>query len=154
IEGAIIMNFNQEIVLKLTYAGFTTRHLHKMLSYDTSLNFIDDYDEFLNFISKSNFNYNKMFVMYNTYRDSDIEELVKNIEDQNIEFDFCKQSGYPNVLKQIYDYTLMLFGQGDMKLLNHSKILAIVGSRKATTYAEQICDTLKPSFVKANITIV
>lgn len=71
------MNFNQEIVLKLTYAGFTTRHLHKMLSYDTSLNFIDDHDEFLNFISKSNFNYNKMFAMYNRYRDSDIEDLVK-----------------------------------------------------------------------------
>src|SRR5699024_2907724 len=35
-----------------------------------------------------------------------------------------------------------------------SKMLAIVGSRKATTYTEQICDTLIPSLVKANITIV
>lgn len=148
------MNFNQETVLKLTYAGFTTRHLHKMLRYDTSLNFINDQNEFLNFISKSNFNYNKMIEIYNRYRDSDIEKLVNNLKAQNIKFVFSNQPGYPNLLKQIYDYPLMLFGQGDMNLLNHSKMLSIVGSRKATTYTEQICDTLIPSLVKANITIV
>ncbi|WP_229726505.1 DNA-processing protein DprA [Mammaliicoccus stepanovicii] len=144
----------QQIILKLIHSGFTTRHLHSMLKYNTDLSFVNERDEFLNFINKSAFNFTHMLNMYKMYKYSDINEILEALSNKQIQLVFYNQHTYPHHLKQIFDYPLVLFCIGDISLLNHPKKLAIVGSRNATSYTEQICDSLICELVKSDITIV
>nr|WP_263313506.1 DNA-processing protein DprA [Mammaliicoccus sp. Marseille-Q6498] len=148
------MDVFQETVLKLVYSGFTTQQIHKMKRYDTQLAFVNDRHAFIHFMGKNVKNYNKMVEMYNRYQDSEIDLIVDSISKRNIQMIFSNQEDYPFLLKEIYDYPFIIFGRGNMNLLYNQRKLAIVGSRKATTYTEQLCNVLVPDLVRHNITIV
>lgn len=148
------MNNYQQTILKLIYAGYTTNHIHKMLRYDSTLSFVAYRREFSNFIYKSGLNYNNMLEMYTKYVSSDIDKILKAMHIRNIKLLFSDDENYPRLLKEIYDYPLVLFGIGDMSILNNEKKLAIVGSRKATTYSEQICNAIIPKLINTKIAIV
>ncbi|WP_281512497.1 DNA-processing protein DprA [Mammaliicoccus vitulinus] len=148
------MNHYQQTVLRLVYAGYTTNHMHKMLRYDQTLHFVDSRNEFLEFIYKSGFNYNNMVEMYSKYECSDIDKILAALHHRNIKLLFSDDEAYPRLLKEIYDFPLALFGIGDLSILNNERKLAIVGSRKATTYSEQICHAIIPKLINENIVVV
>ncbi len=61
-------------------------------------------------------------------------------------------NNYPKLLKQIYLPPVILYYKGE-ELGEESK-LAIVGSRKANSYSEKVCNYLVPELVKNDFTIV
>ena len=60
-----------------------------------------------------------------------IDEIIDNSKQCHSEIVVFDDPSYPHLLKQIYDPPLVLFVQGNQKLLNQSQ-LAIVGSRSAS----------------------
>lgn len=55
---------------------------------------------------------------------------------------------YPKRLKHCCDAPILVFVKGNIEVLNHSKIISIVGTRKASDYGKKVCenliDTLSP----------
>jgi DNA processing protein len=73
------------------------------------------------------------------------------IEQHKIKLLTIADESYPALLKEIYSPPTVLYYLGDFF---DKKNLAIVGSRKATNYGQQIIDTIVPDLVAAGYTIV
>ncbi|MBM6860999.1 DNA-protecting protein DprA, partial [Clostridium saudiense] len=63
--------------------------------------------------------------------------LFKYINENNINYITINSEYYPEKLKEIDDAPYVLFYKGDLSLLNHNMV-AIVGSRKNSTYGEVV----------------
>ena len=61
---------------------------------------------------------------------------------------------YPEMLKGIADFPLMLYYKGDFNNVNFDKTVAFVGSRRASTYAKEILGKIVSEFKGLDITIV
>lgn len=64
-------------------------------------------------------------------------ELLKYMNKNNISYVTINSINYPKGLKEIDDSPYVLFYKGDISLLNYNMV-AIVGSRKNTTYGEVV----------------
>ncbi|MDF2556742.1 MAG: dprA [Bacillales bacterium] len=61
---------------------------------------------------------------------------------------------YPESLKEIHQPPWILYCKGDTRLLNEETILAVIGTRKPTTYGIQVTNHLIPEIIQAGIPIV
>lgn len=61
---------------------------------------------------------------------------------------------YPKLLKEIKDPPAELYVRGDLTVFQAPKFLAVVGSRKATSYGRQAIERLLPPVARAGIVIV
>jgi len=61
------------------------------------------------------------------------------IQKENINVHYFLDETYPNRLKHCADSPIVLFQKGNVDL-NASKMISIVGTRKATTYGTQFCE--------------
>ncbi len=61
---------------------------------------------------------------------------------------------YPNTLTNIYQQPWILYAKGNVNLLTHQRILAIIGTRMPTQYGNDVLKVLVPDFVSAGISIV
>ena len=59
---------------------------------------------------------------------------------------------YPQKLREIYRPPLILFAQGNLKLLQEN-VITIVGSRQATDYSQLVLNKIVPQLVKSNFVI-
>lgn len=66
---------------------------------------------------------------------------------------FFGQKEYPKLLSEIFDPPMILYCRGNTDLLNTISV-AIVGSRKHTSYSRSILESIIPQLVSAKITIV
>lgn len=69
------------------------------------------------------------------------EQELHFLEKHNIQPYFYLDAGYPQRLKHCVDAPLMLYFRGN-SLLNHKKVVAIVGTRQASEYGKEICGQL------------
>lgn len=81
------------------------------------------------------------------------EKVVKDIEKYAIQTLFYTHPDYPRRLKQCVDAPLLIYTKGTVDF-NHSKFVAIVGTRNETRYGKRICKELIQSFVGSNIIVV
>ncbi len=82
----------------------------------------------------------------------DIEQIIDKIEKCNIEYIILTDERYPEMLKEIYDPPPVLFYKGDISQVNPA--LAIVGSRKSTSYGREIAKKLSYQLAQRGITVV
>src|SRR5690606_12540679 len=78
-----------------------------------------------------------------------VDHILKN----NISTFYFEEESYPRRLLQCVDAPLLLFKQGEFDL-NNQKIVAIVGTRNATSYGHRLCDELIESFIDKNILVI
>ena len=83
----------------------------------------------------------------------DVEAQYKKLEDKNIKLFFYTDKAYPQRLKNIFDAPSMLYLSGDVDL-NHSRILAIVGTRNATDQGKEFVREFVRSLASHNLIIV
>ncbi len=81
--------------------------------------------------------------------DNEIEELQK----QKISIVTIQDKEYPQILKQIYDYPLMLYVKGNKNILNNIGI-AIIGCRDCTEYGRKASEYFAYNLASENITII
>ena len=74
-------------------------------------------------------------------------KIIEEAEKQQVALLFYTDKNYPNRLKQLYDAPVLLYYKGKADL-NHTKTVAIVGTRQSTEYGknvtEEIIEDLKP----------
>lgn len=75
------------------------------------------------------------------------------IQKHNITTCFYNQSNYPQRLKQCADGPLLLYQKGEADL-NPSKIIAIVGTRKASEYGKKMVNVLVEGLKQYKVTII
>jgi len=90
---------------------------------------IDD-KSFLNFFANELLNKNK------TNLDEKIRKTLSFSEKNNIKLITYTSEDYPENLRHLSDPPILLYSKGDINLLKSSKILSIVGSRRATSYGK------------------
>jgi len=82
------------------------------------------------------------------------EEWAK-LEKENIKMITLADPNYPEFLREIPNPPYIIYAKGQMETLDNSKkLLAIVGSRKFTSYGAQIARSFAGDLAKAGITVV
>jgi DNA processing protein len=94
----------------------------------------------------------KQLVAFNQPNWLVIDEIINNSENCNSEIITFDDPLYPCLLKQIYDPPLVIFIQGNKKLLNQSQ-LAIVGSRSASASGRETAFKLAQELAASGLVI-
>lgn len=81
------------------------------------------------------------------------EEIYVDCLKNQVFVNFYLDDTYPNRLKFLYDSPLLLYSKG-INELNHSKMLAVVGTRKATEYGKKVTKDLVTSSKTQNVIFV
>ncbi|MDR6562820.1 MULTISPECIES: DNA-processing protein DprA [unclassified Arcicella] len=67
--------------------------------------------------------------------------IIEEADRQQVDLLFYTDKNYPNRLKQLYDAPVLLYYKGNANL-NHSKTVAIVGTRQCTEYGRNVTEEL------------
>ncbi len=81
------------------------------------------------------------------------EKEIMYIEKNRIQPLFFTSENYPQRLLNTFDHPLMLYYKGKADL-NHSRIIAFVGTRRATEYGKTLCRELLDGLVDKDILMV
>src|SRR3989338_5093588 len=81
------------------------------------------------------------------------DQLLENLNKEKIKILTIDNPFYPKLLKQIYDPPFLLYYRGDLEALGESA-LAIVGTRKYTSYGQQVTERMAKDLAASNLTIV
>ena len=81
------------------------------------------------------------------------DELMEKIHRQDIKLITCEDKNYPKLLAQIYDPPPLLYYRGQLELADEFA-LAVVGSRKYTSYGRQAIERLVKNLADNNLTII
>lgn len=81
-------------------------------------------------------------------------EYKRKLKLQKIDFVTIIDKEYPELLKKIPNPPILLFIKGNKALLQSSKTLAIVGTRKMTNYGQEVTEQFAFELASAGFTIV
>ncbi|MCX6797777.1 MAG: DNA-processing protein DprA [Candidatus Falkowbacteria bacterium] len=87
------------------------------------------------------------------FTESALNKIRELLAEENIKLVAYEDDNYPGLLKEIDSPPPLLYYQGDLKILTKAT-LAIVGSRKNTSYANRVLNELVPSLPLYNIVTV
>lgn len=87
-------------------------------------------------------------------RNEDFTNHFKELEKLNIKVVCLKDEDYPETLKNLAKPPLFLYYKGDFSLTKKEKIIAIVGTRKATVYGKNSCEKIVDELVDNNVVTV
>ena len=145
----------QHILLKLYWANFTTTQIHQFIkdypeviseSPPTQKEMIEDWT-----IRQTTSTLKKKF---NLFKSLDTEVLLQEMSKKNLKFLTYFDKNYPQLLKEIYEFPYIIFYKGNKQLFNYPHTLAVIGSRKSTSYTTQALEYLFPSFKQLKMTII
>src|SRR3990167_6104574 len=81
------------------------------------------------------------------------EKELEKLEKQKIEFVTIFDKKYPKLLKEIFSPPIILYYKGDIGVLGENT-LAVVGSRKFTTYGKNATEKIVSGLAEAGYTVV
>lgn len=81
------------------------------------------------------------------------EKYVESIKKSGISWITIFEENYPKLLKEIYDPPIILFYKGEI-LESDKKAIAVVGTRKMTSYGKLVTEKLTKELVSLGITII
>lgn len=71
-----------------------------------------------------------------------LSKLSEQIKKLNAQIVVCSDDFYPERLKKYKYSPLMLFYKGDINLLNNTRLITIVGTRKSSSYGEALVESV------------
>lgn len=83
-----------------------------------------------------------------------INEKFELVERRGIKFLPFEDEKYPTKLKEIYNPPAVLYYKGDLARVNFDRTLAVVGSRRASSYAKDALKKVMTGLFNTDITIV
>ncbi|WJP98676.1 DNA-processing protein DprA [Macrococcus bovicus] len=128
-----------DLILKLIYAGFTTKQLHQYYRQFGCFDFVSEKYEMLLREGKDE----RLSSKLRALRTLDSGQIRQKLSRDRIQTVFYNEPDYPALLKEIYDFPFVLFYRGDIKLAQQ-QALAIVGGRERTDYTKQVLKRMMP----------
>lgn len=141
-----VINMLNHILLKLIWSRFTTAQIHLLLKL------------FRVVVKQMNMNeciFQKIFVSFqrikidakvNRYKEISVDEIETTIQKTQLNYITCFDHNYPYLLKETYNYPIILFYKGNINLLSYPHTLAVVGSRLSGDYTLKALNHLFVSF--------
>lgn len=83
----------------------------------------------------------------------DADAVIQHMEKNGIQTCFYTDPDFPRRLNTCPDGPLVLYSKGTFRY-NHTRVVAIVGTRDATAYGKELCRALIESFQGRDITVV
>lgn len=84
----------------------------------------------------------------------DIEKVFAEVEKRGIKFLTFEDNDYPKMLREIFNPPAVLYYKGDLSRINFNKTLAVVGSRRSSSYAKDALKVVLSGLKDTDITIV
>jgi len=81
------------------------------------------------------------------------EQIIENLNRENIKVATINSEFYPKLLQEIYNPPPLLYYKGDINLDNEFT-LAVVGTRKCTSYGRQVTEKIVRDLTQNKLTIV
>lgn len=88
------------------------------------------------------------------FKDRSPAKLVRQLENSQTKPLHLFSAQYPKLLSHITDPPLILYCRGNLKLLEQEATLAIVGSRRATSYGELAVEKIISGLISQPITVI
>lgn len=147
------MNKNEAYLWLKNIGGISTKTIEKIedeIENIEELIYLSD-KEIYN-LKNINLNIKENIVKYksHSYLDSIKEKLYK----KSIKYICINDNEYPNNLKEIYNAPKLLYYKGDMSILKDTLNIAIVGSRKCSTYGKNCTKILSSELSNNGINII
>lgn len=79
---------------------------------------------------------------------------IEQYKKQDVETITIFDPEYPNLLRETYNPPWVLYARGDITLMNNKRLLAVVGSRQATSYGKKSIELLFPKLLDQQVVIV
>ena len=89
-----------------------------------------------------------------TRETTDLSKELKKCERFGVSLLTPDDDSYPRLLKEIYDPPFLLYVRGNIKKVEDEVSLAVVGSRRMTSYGAQVIQSLVPDLAASGLTIV
>jgi DNA processing protein len=83
----------------------------------------------------------------------DFENFFKGLKKVNADVVTINESGYPDNLKELEDAPIVLYVRGKMTKADINAV-AIVGSRKMTSYGKEVAERISTQLAKVGVTVV
>ena len=124
---------NDHLLLKMIWAGYSTQQVHHLLKLNPELLTYSYRDQLDTLKTWEQLYSHKKLIDY--VSNLEVNKILTYLKSHNINYLTSFNSLYPSLLKEIYDYPLILFYRGNPRLFNTTYTLDVVGSRNATTYS-------------------
>lgn len=96
--------------------------------------------------------YTAQSIIEPVYREN-LEKYLVYMKKNHIELITYRDKQYPKLLRNIYDFPIVLYVKGNKEIFNQD-IIAIVGCRRCTSYGEQIAKKFSYDLAKRNISVI
>jgi DNA processing protein len=117
--------------------------------------FNDDEQMVVNEMTDKKLSLNKKASFLSFLKEVNFNKEMKKYQEKNVQWLHLLSDNYPETLKSIYAPPVVLFYQGDIRLLKQYTWLGVVGSREYTHYGQQVTEViLEDLLLKAKIGIV
>ncbi|WP_455538214.1 DNA-processing protein DprA [Terrisporobacter sp.] len=83
-----------------------------------------------------------------------LDEIKEELDNNSIRYICIEDEEYPKNLKNIYNPPLLLFYKGDLSIINNNLNIAMVGSRKPTSYGIYCAEHISYELSEKNINII
>lgn len=90
----------------------------------------------------------------NIEKKKEAEKILRKVEKENVKLITMMNKEYPKNLQRLYDKPILLYAKGNIKLLNSSKKISIVGSRNCSEYGKIVTQKMSYMLAKKDYTIV
>ncbi|KAA1036955.1 DNA-processing protein DprA [Macrococcus equipercicus] len=139
----------QDMILKLIYAGFSTAQLHRFKERFGCFNYISL----------------KYEALLKEYQDPALRKKLKKLQtldssalkaalhDKGMTLVYYNEANYPALLRELYDYPWVLFCRGNTDYLT-GRCLAVVGGRERTEYTTTVLTQFIPELTRHQLVIV
>lgn len=148
--------FRNPLSLKLIHlhlSGLSWKSIETILAFDPNLEAIYSLRpiELVKFLRiKENIAQN----IYTSLKYMEPNSILERYRKENVHVITILDHGYPEILKNIYQPPWILYCKGDVSLLKEKWKLAIVGSRKPSSYGIEVTKWLVKELAEHNIIVV
>ncbi len=127
--------------------------LFEFFDFDIERTFNVDENDLINFSEQTGMKVPKDFLKKKN--SLDLDECFKNaLKDEEIGIVTYEDEKYPPLLREIPDFPLLLYYKGDIENMDYKYVLAVVGSRKASTEGEGAMSVIIRGFYTNPVVIV
>lgn len=142
---------DKALIALTTQTRITNSKLHLIIDTldDVSVIFSDNFDIYLKGVVTT-----KDINSINSIDIEVLESYLKELERKNIEVFTYLSDIYPKNLKEISSSPIVLYAKGNLDLLKEYNTLAVVGTRRASNYGEEVAKSFSRVLAKNGVCII
>lgn len=134
-------------------SGISSKTIEKIENVVENIEDLIEYtDKEIYNLGNINLNIKENIVKYKSH--SYLDNIKETLHKKSIKYICIDDTDYPNNLKQIYNAPKLLYYKGDITIANSELKLAMVGSRKATSYGLNCAKTISRDLSNLGINII